>query len=427
MTFPNDQINTQEAFAKLIREGLSFTADGLLGVKNKTWIYKALKDKLNVKTGSNPGTNTLLDGNTTMYRVIDEKSFASFREIKVNENTANAFDGEDKRFQLEVPIKQGITNSQRTTFSQFIYDEQTGGQLSVTKDLVFERANSFKEKLDEVISKWIDITLVDLLFNSSYKAKIENNTSTAGDSTIQLSYSQLTSEISNVSNYKFVYDIERALVLSETINMGSKELLGIILIHEAVLSKFKEQFKDDAGFNSMSARERDNYVTEYAVNDYFTFPNSRITFVTMPLHLEASLLDDKTNPTEFTLRFISKEAINQINWLNNPLDDISNFENKMISFGGASSWQLETIFEKATKEMNQTYGFRIHTAGEKLISGFSWYAGIRMCLQPEQPKRSCCSFTLDNDTIFGSPANTTVAITKAINNQSALLARFKNS
>lgn len=430
MTFPTDQINNRVAFDKLIRDGLTFTADGLLTIKNRTWFYKALLDKLNVKTGTNPGTNTLLDGNTTMYRVIEEKSYASFREIAVNEATNNAFDNGDIKFQLEVPIKQGITKSQRTTFSEFMYDEQTGRQLNgneMTPDLVVERVSAFKTKMDEIMAKWVDIKLFDLLFDETYKTKIENNTQTAGDSTIQLSYAQLSDNIANIANYKFVYDIERILALSETINITDKQMLGVIPIHNTILSFFKKQFLDDAGFNTMTATERNNYVSQYAVEDYFIFPNSRIVFVVMPYHLEASTLNSKITPTEYTIKFVSREAINQINWLPNVLDDIQRYETSMVSFGASSEERLEAKYYKGG-EMNQTYGFGIRSGGATLMSSFYWFAGIRMCLQPEQPKRACATFTLDNEAVFGSAQNVTDAITKSVNYQVAIvLNRIVNS
>lgn len=423
MAFPVDQINNKEAFDNLIREGLTFTADGLLDVKSRTWLYRALKDKLNIKTGSNPGTNTLLDGGTTMYRVIDKKSYASFREIKVNALTDNDFDKGDEKFQLEVPIKQGITKAQRTSYDEFLYDEQTGKQLNMTPDLVVERVGSFRKKMDEVIGKWADIKLFDLLFNSTYKTKIENNTTTAGDDTITLSYDELTNKISNVSSYKFVYEIEKILALSETINIADRKgILGIIPIHEKILAYFKKQFLNDAGFNTMTAMERNNYVSEYAVDDYFMFPNTRIVFVTMPYHLEACTLNNKANPTAFTIQFISKEAINQINWLSNSLDDIQRYENSMVSFGATSQEKLEANYYKGgIHDMNQTYGFGIRSGGTKLMSSFYWFAGVRMCLQPEQPKRACCSFTLDNVAVFGDAQAVTSAIQSSIDAQTAIV------
>lgn len=431
MAFPIDQINNREAFDKLIRDGLTFERDELLTIKNRTWLYKALRDKINVKIGSNPGTNTLLDGSTTLYKVIDEKSYASFREIRVNEETDNLYDIGDKRFQLEVPIKQGITKSQRTTFSEFMYDEQTGRQLrdeQMTPDVFLERISSFKVKMDEILAKWVDITLFDLLFNTDYITKEESNTDTHTDGIIPLSYAQLTNEISNISSYKFVYDIERILVLSETVDINDNDLLGIIPITDTILSFFKKQFLDDGGFNTMTALERNNYVSQYAVEKgYFIFPNSRIAFVTMPFHLKASLLNTKIGPTAFTIRFISREAIEQINHLPNICDDIQNYEHTMIRLGFGKTETLEANYYKGG-ELGQTYGFGVRSGSNKLISAFYWFAGIRMCLKPKQPKRSCCTFTLDNDAIFGGPVNVTAEINSAVNYQtSIILNRISNT
>lgn len=423
MAFPTDQINNRIAFDSLIRDGLTFENDNLLTIKNRTWLYKALVDKLNVKIGTNPGTNTKLDGNTTMYRVIDEKSYATFREIGVNENTLNDFDLGDKRYQLEVPIRQGITKAQRTTFSEFMYDEQTGIQLKgndMTPDLFLLRIRAFKDKLDEIMAKYTDITLFDLLFDTTYKVKKENNTTTPSDDTISLTYEELSNKISNISSYKFVYDIERILVLSETINIDDRDLLGIIPIKSEILQHFKKQFLDDAGFNTMNAVERNNYVSQYAVEDYFVFPNSRIAFMTLPYHLEASTLNDKTTPTAFEIRLISKEAINQINHLPNVLDEIQAYESTVVGLGMSSENMLEAKYYKGGS-MNQTYGFGVRSGGNNLISSFYWLAGLRMCLQPGQPKRACCKLTLDNQAIFGSSANVTAAITKAVDYQTSIV------
>lgn len=422
MAYPTDQINNRVAFDKLIRDGIGSTIDSLLDVKNQTWIFRGLRDKLNVQLGSNPGTNTYLDGNTTMYRVVDEKSYATFREVGVNEETLNAFDGGDKRYQIEVPIKQGITRAQRTTFSEFMYDKQTGRQIKVmTPDLFIERLGAFTTKILEVEAKWIDKTILDSLFFSTYKTKIENNTDTAGDSTITLSYDELTNKISNISSYKFVYDIEETLILNETIKFSDRgQVLGIIPIHSKILAYFKKQFLDDANFNTMSATERNNYVSQYALDEYFMFPNSRILFMTLPRHLEASTLNSKATPTAFTVRMISREAINQINGLPNVLDDIQAYEGIMANFGVSASDMLEATYFKGG-ELNQTFCFGVRSGGDKLISNFFWLGGIRICVQPEQPKRACATFTLDNVAVFGDAQAVTSAIQSSVDAQTAIV------
>jgi hypothetical protein len=417
MAFPQDQINNNIAIGSQIREGLEFTVDNTLDFKLDTWLYKPIREILGVSLGANPGTNARLDSTTTIYKVVEEHTPSTFRDIMANENTDIKYDNPDTHFQLEVPINQGITNAQKTTLSEFLTDEQTGNQLTPTYSVVQRRVSQYSKKLSEVIGKWLDVKIHHMLFNQEYAVKATNGTTSIQSSQRKLSYDAISS-VETLSSYRDLYKIKRKLIYSELIGRNSNEDLGILLVHSQLLETWKQEFKDDGKFNTMTSSERQQYVEMYETDTIFKFPNSRISIIALPYHLEALILNEAVD--KYQAKFISKEAIFQINMLSNVVDDVQRYQEYIPYNGNVLTRQMVSGSGDAGMTIVSEY---LSNEG-KLAPFFSWYAGVRFTLRPNQPKRAVHTFDVDNIKISSNSQELQAMILESTDKYAELNSRF---